>query len=156
MRALFSWFTIHSSSLSKTRSFFSGGITSNPGTCADRKGSSNGLCRPTNSFAASAAVCKVKLSVLTIRTKLRATRTLVSLTPPPRCKTSGSKLASMPVHPLFETNSAKYSCASTPTDEAFTRSGKSFVTSTTSLPSDIRFFAIARILVSLVPSRKKP
>ena len=62
----------------------------------------------------------------------------------------------MPVHPLLETNSAKYSSASTPTDDALTRRGKSLVTRTTSFPSVIKFFAIARMRESLVPSRKNP
>ena len=64
--------------------------------------------------------------------------------------------STIPVQPLLETSSAKYSSASTPTDDAFTRSGKSFVTKTTSLPSDIKFFAMARIRESFVPSRKNP
>ena len=41
-------------------------------------------------------------------------------------------------------------------DDALTRRGKSLVTSTTSFPSDIKFLAIARILESLVPSRRNP
>ena len=62
----------------------------------------------------------------------------------------------MPVQPLVLANSARYSCASTPTDDAFTRSGRSLVTKTTFRPSAMRFFAIAKILESFEPSRKNP
>ena len=62
----------------------------------------------------------------------------------------------MPVQPEFITNSARYSSASTPTEDAFTRNGKSLVTRTTSFPSDIKFFAIAKMRESFVPSRKNP
>ena len=62
----------------------------------------------------------------------------------------------MPVQPLLLASSARYSCASTPTEEALTRSGKSLVTKTTLRPSAIRFLAIAKILESFEPSRKKP
>ena len=62
----------------------------------------------------------------------------------------------MPLQPLVLANSARYSSASTPTEEAFTLSGRSFVTNTTLRPSAIRFFAIAKILESFDPSRKNP
>ena len=64
--------------------------------------------------------------------------------------------STMPLQPLVLANSARYSCASTPTEDALTRRGKSLVTKTTWRPSDIRFFAIAKILESFEPSRKKP
>ena len=62
----------------------------------------------------------------------------------------------MPVQPLLIASSARYSSASTPTDEALTRSGRSFVTKTTLRPSPIKFFAIANIRESFEPSRKNP
>ncbi|CAB4964639.1 unannotated protein [freshwater metagenome] len=62
----------------------------------------------------------------------------------------------MPLQPLLLANSARYSSASTPTDEAFTRRGRSLVTKTTLLPSAIKFLAIAKIRESFEPSRKNP
>ncbi len=54
----------------------------------------------------------------------------------------------MPVQPLEAASSARYSCAMSPIEAAFTRSGRSFETSTTSAPSAARFAATARMRLS--------
>ena len=64
--------------------------------------------------------------------------------------------STIPVQPLVNASSARYSSDLTPTDEALTRSGKSLVTRTTSLDSAIIFLAIERIRESFEPSRKNP
>ncbi len=53
-----------------------------------------------------------------------------------------------------EIASPRYSSASSPTAEALIRSGRSLETSVTVAPSSARFFATARMRVSLSPSRK--
>ena len=62
--------------------------------------------------------------------------------------------SAMPVQPESTGSSARYSCASKPTEAAFTRSGTSLLTRTTSWPSLARLRATERIRVSLSPSRK--
>ena len=68
----------------------------------------------------------------------------------------GTSSSIIPVQPLVLASSARYSSDCTPTDDALTRSGRSFVTKTTLFPSPIKFLAIAKIRESLVPSRKNP
>ena len=64
--------------------------------------------------------------------------------------------SSIPVQPVFGTNSARYSSATIPIDDALTRSGRSLVTRTTCFPSASKLRATASIRESFVPSRKKP
>jgi len=49
--------------------------------------------------------------------------------------------SAIPVHPDWAGSSARYSCAVSPTDAAFTRSGRSLLTSATGMPSAARFAA---------------
>ena len=62
--------------------------------------------------------------------------------------------SAIPVQPESGGSSARYSCAVRPMAAAFTRSGRSLLTSTTSSPSSARLQATDRIRVSLSPSRK--
>ncbi len=60
----------------------------------------------------------------------------------------------MPVQPESAGSPARYSWAASPMEAALTRSGRSLLTSTTSLPSAARLLATDRMRVSLSPSRK--
>ena len=65
-----------------------------------------------------------------------------------------TSISCVPVYPDSIANSARYSSAASPTDDALTRIGKSLLTSTTSAPSLAKFRATAKIRVSLSPSRR--
>ena len=64
-----------------------------------------------------------------------------------------TSISEMPVQPESTACSARYSSAVMPSDAALTRMGRSFETTVTSCPSFAMFIAMARMRLSLSPSR---